>query len=181
VETEGGDDGKMKALEVLDRCLALPEGARRLRELLKQPDDDHTKDWFMCVPLCFNKALDIKQTTVEGPVNWTQGSMFSFGTGDILYDTPEAYVEWRRALRHMKLAVQVEEATDAVPEKRGRHEALRVSRNPGSVLFRFLCPNRNQSSLVHRGQSVLTQDEFVRFLIVGPDARLKLDIDRQGS
>ena len=44
----------------------------------------------MCVPACFNDKLDIKQTerieNKKKTLVWTQGSLFSFQTGDILLD-----------------------------------------------------------------------------------------------
>jgi len=43
----------MNSLGVLDKCLGLREGTKRLTELLKQPGDDQTSDWFMCVPSCY--------------------------------------------------------------------------------------------------------------------------------
>ena len=72
-----------QALTILDDLI----GVRRSREnrttnLLKDPSTESGDGWYMCVPPCFNDALDIKRTErVENGrkvLVWTQGSWFSF-------------------------------------------------------------------------------------------------------
>lgn len=177
----------MKPFDVLQKCLDLTQDptekkgrTKRLTDLLKQPEDDEeTGEWFMCVPSCFNNAMDIRQTTLEGELQWTQGSTFSFKTGDTLYDTPKAYFHWEEAVRHLKIAIQVQAATDAIPEKRSKEKGVLAPRNPGAVRIIILLPNPDRTSLVPLGQFQLTQDEFVRFLIAGPEGHLKTQIERK--
>ena len=78
---------------ILDRIIReKPSRESRLTELLKDPSADSPEGWFMCVPTCFNDALDIKQTqrieSKRKSLVWTQGSTFSFKEGDQLYNTP---------------------------------------------------------------------------------------------
>lgn len=173
-----------KPLIVLDKALKLGDDAeetgkrtKRMTELLKSPEDERTGNWFMCVPSCFNNALDIRQTPRKKDgkeeLVWTQGSAFSFKGGDKIYDTPKAYAEWGEALTHLSLCISVEESTDATPEKGTAGMSGFVPRNPGSVLFSFLTHNDQKSAVEKHGEARLTQDEFVRFLIRGPEGELK--------
>lgn len=151
----------------------------RLTDLLKAPQEDYTNDWYMCVPKCFNDALDLKKTdrVVDTFIQpdliqekqkkkeikkvWTQGSYFSFGKGDTLYDSPKAYSNWDKALKNINLCVQVEKAIATTPSK------------VGIVTFSILTPNENHSKLVNRGEHTMSQDNFVRFLIAGPSGAFK--------
>lgn len=148
---------------------------KRLMDLLKDPSAENVEGWYMCVPPCFNDALDIKQTErkkdKKKTLLWTQGSSFSFKTGDTLYDTPDAYEVWGEALKTMGLCVQVETGTSADPvtDEGGR--------SAGSVTFSILRPNEDRSKIVERCQHTMSQDDFVRFLILGPSAGLKKKID----
>lgn len=130
----------------------------------------------MCVPSCFNNALDIRQTLrkKDGKESliWTQGSAFSFKPGDTIYHTPKAYSEWSEAVRHLCLCIQVHQATDASPEK-SIADGGTVPRNPGVVRFSILTSNDHKTAVVKRGDAELTQDEFVRLLIRGPDGELE--------
>ena len=113
---------------VLNKLLVLTEESlekgkgKRLTELLKEPEVNETSDWYMCVPQCFNNALDIRLTVRKGNGNetlvWTQGSAFSFKQGDTLYDTPRAYDAWGESLNHISLCVSVQKASDSIPGKR---------------------------------------------------------------
>ena len=131
----------------------------------------------MCVPTCFNNALDIKQTPRmkdgKETLVWTQGSEFSFKTGDTIYDTPKAYIEWPDALKHISLCVSVEDATDAIPAKKNPEQNEMIPRYSGSVRFSILTPNEQQTALIKRGSFQVTQDEFILFLIEGLDGALK--------
>jgi len=173
-----------QALAVLDKALKLTEDTaekgkrtKRLTELLKAPDDEQSAGWFMCAPSCFNNALDIRQTPrkKDGKESlvWTQGSAFSFKAGDTIYDTPKAYSKWGEALKDLSLSVQVDQATDATPEKRSVDAGSIVPRNSGIVRFSFFTPNDQKTALIKRGNTQLTQDELVLFLIKGPDKELE--------
>jgi hypothetical protein len=193
----------------------MPGKRNRLDTCLKPHDADAGQGWFMCVPSWFDQELDIKLTprrrkvpgkkeTVEEQV-WTQGSWFSFKPGQVLYDTFQGYEDWHRALRVLKVAVQVVEATPAVPEQRakpakvGEREAspdravlahgmgLREQpmksetrakepspepRKPGRVEFTLFSPDAAREKLEKRGDFVLSQDEFVSFLMQGPGEKM---------
>jgi len=78
--------------------------------------EGYAAGWKFAVPESFREALDIRYTPRQVDKNieyiWTQGQMFNFTQGSILYDTPLAYEgEWEQALRHITLFVQVSEAS----------------------------------------------------------------------
>jgi len=166
-----------KVLTILDQMIREKSTReKRFTDLLKDPAAEIAAGWYMCVPPCFNDALDIKQTErVENKKKtlvWTQGSSFSFKTGDILYDTPKAYQLWSEALEDINLCIQVKTASSA-----GSAEGD-SGRVPGSITFSILTPNKDRSMIVERGEHTMTQDDFVRFLISGPTEELKLKIDK---
>ena len=175
---------KSKSLASLEKALNLTDESgekstrtKRQPDLIKTPEDNENCGWHMYVPASFNSALDIKQTPriKDGKETsvWTQGSTFSFKTGDTIYDTPKAYLEWREALKHISLCISVEEATDAIPAKKNTEQNEIIPRQSGSVRFSILTPNDQQTEIVKRGSFQLTQDEFVRYLIEGPEGKLK--------
>jgi hypothetical protein len=150
---------------------------RRLTDTLRHPEQDYTQDWYMCVPKCFNDALDIKKTTrvernEEGKriekLVWTQGAAFSFKIGDVLYDTPLAYrLPWTEALQHITIALQVKQVVDR-PESDGPE-----TRSTSDVLFGMFAPDALNMRLNKVGEYTLPQHAFVRFLIAGPEEELK--------
>jgi hypothetical protein len=174
---------KNDSVVILKKVLRLTEEtaekgkATRLLELLKSPQDNETNDWYMCVPACFNNALDIRLTArkMKGrdTLVWTQGSAFSFKAGDTLYDTPAAYLEWGEALKKLSLCISIEQATDAVPERRKNQQDENTPRNPGSVRFSALSPNNFKTALTKIGEFQMTQDDFVFLLIRGPEGEVK--------
>lgn len=158
--------------DLLDRLL-LPRTARdvRLTELLKPPEDWSPTEWFMAIPPFFNEALDIQQTQrIKDKMSmlvWTQGTTFHFKAGDMLYDTKAAYSPWEEALPHIGLCIQVTEgiaAGSSLPDG---------SRGSGSIDFAAFKPNHKRDALEKVCEHSMTQDDFVRFLICGPDATLK--------
>ena len=160
------------ALNMLDRLIRQkPTRENRVTELLKDPTAESPEGWFMCVPACFNDALDIKQTQrVQGKkksIVWTQGSSFAFKAGDTLYDTADAYKVWSEALKSIALCVQVKTASSAGASKRG------TRRFPGLVTFSILTPDERRTKITERGEHTMSQDEFVRFLIAGSPDDLK--------
>jgi hypothetical protein len=168
---------------VLNKLLVLTEESlekgkgKRLTELLIEPEVNETNDWYMCVPQCFNNALDIRLTVRKGNGNetlvWTQGSAFSFKQGDTLYDTPRAYDAWGESLNHISLCVSVQKASDSIPGKRKTKNSEAAPRYPGSVVFQILAPNPSKTGLIKADEITMTQDEFVYYLINGPDGDLK--------
>lgn len=158
-----------KALKLLDKIINMKKRGTRPSESLRDPEAQYTEGWHMCVPKCFNDSLDIRKTerVIKGnkTLQWTQGSTFSFETGDILYDTPKAYEPWPEAIQHINRCIQVREASPVIPGEKGGKGKPGASRNPGSVRFDVLVPDQSRTKLVKDGEEELTQDEFVRFLI----------------
>jgi hypothetical protein len=171
-----------KVLRLTDESVEKGKTTRSI-ELLKPPQDDETKDWFMCVPSCFNNALDTRLTARkmrgQEALVWTQGSAFSFKPGDTLYNTSKAYSEWEEALKHLTLCISVEQSTDAVPEKMKGQRGEKIPRNSGSVCFSILIPNNSKTALNKIGEFQMTQDDFVFFLIRGPEGELKKRISKK--
>jgi hypothetical protein len=156
---------KTEALRILESLIHCRGKERRLTEFLKAPDDDSPSGWFIHVPRAFNDALDIRETprVLNGKESciWTQGSRFSFNAGDVLYNTTKASQEWSKALKEIKLCVQVKHAMAAAPAQ------SEIPREPGKVEFEVFIPNPEQTKLVSRGVRQITQDGFVHFLICG--------------
>lgn len=155
----------------------------------------YVKEWYMCIPEAFRPALDMEQSErkIEGQKRlvWTQGSRFSFKLGDTLYDSHHAYKAWPEGLKETNLCVQVREASQAVPsDRKGKKSTqidwrktfksspsktieeavklLQIPRDPGRVEFVIKTPDEDRQIMVERTRQTLTQDEFVRFLIMGP-------------
>jgi hypothetical protein len=95
-------------------------------------------------------------------MKWTQGDDYCFTEGDILYDTPQAYLPlWKDALKHISLACQV---VRAVPNT---FDADTGKVKKGYVTFILLKPNEDRTKLETTGQYHLTQNEFVEYLRTG--------------
>lgn len=148
-----------------------PSRENRLTNLLKEPSTQMEDGWYMCVPPCFNDALDIKQTDrivdKKKTLVWTQGSSFNFKEGDSIYDTPNAYNVWSEALKFIGLCIKVRAGLSA-----GSSEG-NASRSAGLVAFTVLTPNQDRTGLVEREEHSMSQDEFVRLLICGLSEELK--------
>ena len=163
---------KQNSLQLLDE-LVKPKAQRqrRLTELLRPPDVA-TVDWFMFVPIYFNAALDIQQTTriieKRETLQWTQGATFSFSVGDIIYNTPKAYKKWSEAVKHIQYCFHVTDATSVAPANGS------AQRRPGTVTFDVLIPDKAKTRLTRGSNYDMTQDEFVRLLIAGSSSQLTL-------
>jgi hypothetical protein len=175
---------RQHALKILERCLQLVgneelESGRtqRLDELLadfKLQDKsarapvECASGWRFCVPSAFRAALDIKLTprTENGStvMKWTQGSRFHFEQGHTLYDSAKAYRPWD--LRNFQVCLDVQRAAPAQPPNSGD----RGARDAGTVIFDVLTPDEQGAQLVKRHEEAMSQDDFVRLLIVGPPA-----------
>ncbi len=150
-----------------------PIKEKRYTELLKYPEKSllGSDEWFVYVPQCFNDCLDIAKTdrviidkqTKEKQTKkiWTQGSRFSFHRGCILYDTPEAYLNWAKAINEIKYCISIHCGEDAKPAM-GKEE-----RKSGRVEFSILVKGFMTNKLESKGEFTLSQDEFVKFLIIG--------------
>ena len=169
----------LRNIDLLERIIAQkPSRENRLTELLRDPLAEFAEGWYMCVPACFIEALDIKQTermiNKKKTIVWTQGSSFSFKDGDVIYDTPEAYKCWTEAIKRINLCIQIDAAISAGPVRDGRN-----GRFSGSVTFSILLPDEGRNQVIRHGSRTMSQDEFVKFLIIGPpeDLKQKLGMD----
>lgn len=144
-----------------------PNREKRGVDLLKPYNSDGSSEgWAFCVPPAFNDSLDIRLTSriIEGKQEnvWTQGSSFNFKAGEILYDTPEAYNTWSTALTKITRSIQIEFSSGA-----GLFDSS-SNRSAGMVKFKMFKPDNNKKRLVTVGSTVtMSQDEFVKFLILG--------------
>lgn len=165
------------SISVLDQVIReKPTKENRLTELLKDPSAEAPEGWYMCVPSCFNDALDIRLTSrsvnKQKLLVWTQGSSFYFNAGDTIYDTADAYKVWSEALKSIGICVQVKVGLSAGLNEGG------TGRYGGSVTFAILTPNKDRSKIVECCQHSMSQDDFVRFLISGPTDELKRKIEK---
>lgn len=145
---------------------------KRQQSLLKNPLNDWETGWFMEVPPAFNSALDIKINSGTINQGWTQSGCFAFKDGDVLYDVPPHYRKWADSLQHVRVGVQIKTALAAGQGDDGK-------RFPGSVIFNYFVHDGNGTQVEIRGSATMTQDEFVRFLIIGPMYEIKEKINQQ--
>lgn len=164
---------KNKALGLLEDLISGPRARRSidlLAEFASHPDDQinelYARNWYIPIPRFFKPALDIQQTErkIDGKKRlvWTQGSWFSFNLGDTLYDSPSAYQAWPPGLDKVNLCIKILDAAPAVPAIKKR------PRDHGFVEFMLMAPNDERTRLLKGETRTLTQDEFIRFLILGP-------------
>ena len=137
---------------------------RRSLDLIADFADGYAKGWYFAVGKCFRDQLDIKFTdrVINGKKirRWTQGKLFCFVEGYVIYDTPNGYLQWSEALKRIKLRCLV---LRAVPNRLDSKGNL----INGAVVFKLSKPNRNKDSLETIGQYNLTQNDFVEFLKTG--------------
>jgi len=137
----------------------------RSLDLIANFVDGYAEGWYFAVGKCFRDELDIKYTErVEGGKRrmcWTQGPYFNFKEGYTIYNTPKAYEgQWKEALQHIGLAIEVIRST---PNQPGEGSRL----NNGWVTFTLSEPNGDWSGLETIGQFYLTQNDFVDYLRTG--------------
>lgn len=157
--------------------------------------------WRFAVPVAFRDALDIKFTeyrhlghAIEA---WTQGRLFCFPEGSLLYDTQLAYeLKWGEALQHITLVVQVTKSiaceyrpSETVETRQKKIEIIRTAHAqktrpkeeslddgltvatlryyPGIISFDILRPAENRLTLERVEQIGCSQEQFVSFLQTG--------------
>lgn len=147
----------------------------------------YAEGWYFAIGECFRDALDIKYTeriepfcidgirqyeTIEKNgvikkklltnkvMKWTQGPYISFAEGDSIYDTPEAYLPWGMAIKHIKLMCKVIRSIPNNCDTDGRFVT-------GHITFTLSKPNENRDGLEKIGQYELTQNQFVDYLRSG--------------
>jgi hypothetical protein len=120
--------------------------------------------WFFAVGEFYKEELDIKFTPRiehgEKVWRWTQGRCFSFGDGDILYDTQKAYYVWSEAIKHIKVMCQIHRAT---PNKKNDIGNI----IDGWVYFAISRPNAKKNSVEEFSHHKLTQNQFIDYLKTG--------------
>lgn len=150
---------------------------QRQDTLLRNPDVCD-QDWFFCVPPYFNDALDIRlmereqvkdKKVIRRYLAWSQGSLFGFSAGDVIHDAPlEENEPWDKCLQKVNISLQIISSSSADLVGEG-HD---VYRSPGIVECAVFTPDEARTKLVERGQIRMTQDEFVRVLIAGPNKEM---------
>ncbi len=154
---------RTESLQIFDQIAGSERTSRRLKTLLKDPHEFGSQDWFMSVPPGFYDALDIKW---DKSLGWTQGGLFSFKQGDVLHDSRKAYESW---FSDLTLTIQV---TSASPVSQGSSG----DRFEGNVEFEIFCPDKARVRVERLGSYRMSQVDFVRFIISGPDEQLSLRI-----
>lgn len=137
---------------------------KRTLKLIADFENGHAKGWFFAVNECFKDQLDIKYTQriekKETYMCWTQGKLFSFAEGHIIYDKPCGDVQWKKALKLLNVACFVVTATpDTINEKKKFIN--------GQVHFELLKPNFDRTRLESVESYHATQKKFVEFLKTG--------------
>lgn len=108
--------------------------------------DGYAAGWCFAIGENFKDALDIKYTLRKSGAKseyvWTQGRQFNFSEGAIIYDTPLAYQkEWNEARKHIKLFIQVIEAT---PSEYVTYKTIKTVNNEMNVIVSGKNENGNQ-------------------------------------
>ena len=168
------------AAALLDKLLARTKGQVRSTKLLTDFEEGTTRGWFLSVPLAFRRALDWridtrrrKGDTYKVP---TQGATFEFATGDVLYDQrpprmdPAASPHSTEGPPQPLAMVQVVEAEAATPCEGGRAGVPSTPRHPGKVVFNLYTCEDTDAGFEKRCTVHTTQDDFLRFAILGPPA-----------
>ena len=164
---------KLITQKISEKTGRYPIKEKRYTELLKDPEKSSIDcdKWFIYIPPCFNDCLDITKTdrvitdkqTKEKRTKkiWTQGSRFSFHRGCILYNTPLAYQAWAKAVTEIQYCISIHNGENAKPAM-GAEE-----RKVGKVEFSVMVSGFMSNKLESKGEFTLTQDEFVKFLVIG--------------
>lgn len=159
--------------------------------------DGFALGWKMAVPERFKEALDIKLTprifAKKKEMLWTQGRLYDFHEGDTFHDTAQAYGEWKEALKHLKISVQIQFTSSSgyvvyesievknekleiihqkgkVKPKEETVDELVVKKqriDHGLVRFKVYRPNKEKTAVEECETIECTQDDFVAFLQTG--------------
>lgn len=177
------EEDRQASLAVLSECMSLVlPGEDRTKEpriesliarfseqaLVGAENLEFASGWFFCLRPCFRAALDIQRTPrkidKKTEMVWTQGSRFHFKNGDTLYDSPRAYSAWN--LNNFRLCIDVTAGAPAQPPV----AAESAVRDCGFVAFNILVPDASNTKLMQHAAKTMSQDDFVKMLIVGPPA-----------
>ena len=139
-------------VKLLRMLVGQPKGSQRSSSLLHGFEDGYTHGWFFEIDEVFRASLDLVS---DGKGGHSQGSMFAFKEGEILYSSPKGYLPGRMA----DMCLQVRESRGAAPKDAG------AARDAGLICFTVYT---YQAGLQERLSKRMTQDAFVEFLIAGP-------------
>jgi len=138
--------------------------------LLKDPHGLSPSSWRLSFGPAFNTPLDLKylyytetknDSTVSRQKEWSQGSLFGFNIGSLIYDQAfPASMTWGEKLEAMELFVEIHDARPASAGKQSDSD-----RDPGMVQLKIYEPDRDSVRVARR--LTITQDEFVLFAITG--------------
>ena len=143
------------------------ETGKRHTQLIADFVKGYAEGWFMAVKECYRNELDIKLTerkqNKQSHSEWTQGLYFSFAEGHLFYDTPKAYIKyrkWGQALKVIKKACKITSSTPTILDK---------NKNlvEGTVNFTMYKPDKKATSLIAIQDYKVSQREFVEFLKSG--------------
>jgi hypothetical protein len=102
-----------------------------------------------------------KKKKTKDVLRWTQGRFYCFSEGQVLYDSPKAYLSpWREALKHLNLRCEIVRAIPCTKNDEGYFKH-------GSVVFTLSKPNGDRTGLKAIDQYHLTQTDFVEYLRTG--------------
>lgn len=174
------NENQKRALALLDKLLMLEDGKRRIKNDLafltsaaSKPKWNEmpgvwARDW--CEGWAFRphyahaEALGIALgNRVENKkilALWTQSTAFSFRAGYTIHSYGQEHFDktWAEQTPHNPVLLQI---TDAKPAQPGGKDA---KRDPGQVIFRM---HRREDGYATGETRTMTQDDFVRFLIIG--------------
>lgn len=137
---------------------------------------DWCEGWAFHVPTAFADALGVviaprvktvSEKDASGKVKkikehysvWVQSTNFAFRTGYVLHQSEEDV--WNKQLRHNPCSIQIEDALEASSGN------ARMVRDSGFVIFRRYEPTCDNAKMKPVSKHILTQDDFVRYLITG--------------
>lgn len=137
---------------------------QRSLKLIANFVDGFAEGWHFAVGEFFKIELDIKLTerVEKGKkvMMWTQGPFYCFDEGNMIYDTPKAYLQWAEALKHINLYCQVQRA---IPNKLDEKKEF----INGFVSFTLNTINKEKTGVENIGFYHLSQNNFVEFLKTG--------------
>jgi len=137
----------------------------RSEQLIADFENGFANQWFMAVGEEFKSELDIKKTKRKKNGQfvgvWTQGSAYNFKEGQVFYDTPRGYDTWSNALEKIVFSCRILEAESKIIAAKG------AISNAGFVNFVLYKTNQEKTGLIEVAKLLITQDDFVEFLMTG--------------